>query len=74
MPQCVWVWHLYDGSAITQRDPRSVRELLSIAWRYGFRKEGAQMFVRLSSNRPWHDFANEPLLTDLFSRLQTFGL
>lgn len=74
MPQFVWFWHLYDGSVITQRDPRSVRELLSIAWRYGFRKEGAQMFVRISSNRPWHDFANEPLLTDLFSRLQTFGL
>jgi hypothetical protein len=74
MQQFVWFWHVYDGAAITQRDPRSVRELLSIAWQYGFRRDGAQLFVRVSSNRPWSDLAEEPLLTELFSHLQTFGL
>jgi hypothetical protein len=74
LTQNVWFWHLYDGAAITQRDPRSVRELLTIAWRYGFRKEGAQMFVRISSNRPWTDLADEPLLTDILGHLQSFGL
>jgi exosortase len=74
MQQFVWFWHVYDGAVITQRDPRSVRELLSIAWRYGFRKDGAQLFVRVSSNHPWSDLAEEPLLTELFSRLQTLGL
>jgi exosortase len=72
--QFVWFWHLYDGTAITQRDPRSVRELLAAACHYGFRKEGAQLFVRISSNHPWSDLANEPLLTEIFGRLQTFGL
>jgi len=57
-----------------QRDPRSVRELLAIAWRYGFRQDGVQLFVRISSNHPWSDFANEPLLTEIFGPLQTFGL
>jgi exosortase/archaeosortase family protein len=72
--QFVWFWHLYDGAAITQRDPRSVRELLAIACRYGFRKDGAQLFVRISSNRPWNDIADEPLLTEIFGRLQALGL
>jgi exosortase len=72
--QFVFFWHLYDGTAITQRDPRSVRELLAIAWRYGFRQDGVQLFVRISSNHPWSDFANEPLLTEIFGPLQTFGL
>lgn len=74
VPQFVWFWHLYNGAVITQRDPRSVRELLAIAWRYGFRKDGSQVFVRVSSNHPWRDLSDEPLLTDLFRRLQTLGL
>lgn len=72
--QFVWFWHLYDGAAITQRDPRSVPELLAIACRYGFRKDGAQLFVRISSNRPWSEIADEPLLTEIFGRLQSLGL
>ncbi len=72
--QFVFFWHLYDGTAITQRDPRSIRELLAIAWRFGFRQDGAQLFVRVSSNHPWSDYADEPLLTEIFGRLQTFGL
>ncbi len=72
-PQYVWFWHLYDGRAITQRDPRSPRELLALAWRYGFRKDGDQLFVRVSSNRPWETVASEPLLTEIFAHLRPLG-
>jgi len=73
-PQHVWFWHLYDGAPITQRDPRSPRELLALAWRYGFRKDADQLFVRVSSNRPWNAIADEPLLADIFTHLHAFGL
>ncbi len=72
--QHVWFWHLYNGTPIAQSDPRSVRELLGIAWRYGFRREGEQLFVRVSSNRPWDAIAGEPLLADVFARLRPLGL
>lgn len=73
-PQHVWFWHLYDGRPITYRDPYSAVELLRIAWRYGFRKNGDQLFVRVSSNRPLAGFAGEALLADFFARLQPLGL
>jgi exosortase len=73
-PQHVWFWHLYDRVPITQRDPRSPRELLAMAWRYGFRKDGDQLFVRVSSNRPWNTIADEPLLAEIFTHLHAFGL
>lgn len=72
--QHVWFWHLLDGVPITQRDPYSPRELLAVALRYGFRQDGAQLFVRVSSNRPWNDLAAEPLLADILARLRTVGL
>jgi len=72
--QHVWFWHLYDGAPITQRDPRSPRELLAYALRFGFRKDGDQLFVRLSSNRPWAAIADEPLVATVFANLRRFGL
>jgi len=72
--QHVWFWHLYNGAPITQTDPRSARELLKIAWRHGFQREGEQLFVRVSSNRPWEAIAGEPLVAEIFSRLQPLGL
>ena len=74
LEQYVWFWHLYDGVSITQRDPRSARELLATAWRYGFRRSGEQFFVRISSNRPWNAIGEEPLLTEIFNHLHSFGL
>ncbi|MEO6876536.1 MAG: exosortase/archaeosortase family protein [Opitutaceae bacterium] len=73
-PQNVWFWHLYDGRSITQQNPRSPKELLRLAWHYGFRHEGDQLFVRISSNLPWNDIAQEPLLENVFTRLQPLGL
>ena len=73
-PQYVWFWHLYDGRPIRYQDPYSPAELLRIAWRYGFRHDGDQMFVRLSSNRPWSQIGQEPLVAELLGRLKPFGL
>jgi len=73
-PQYVWFWHLYDGRPILYDDPYSPLALLRIALRYGFRKEGDQMFVRLSSNRPWSEIAGEQPLTEFFARTQALGL
>ena len=73
-PQHVWFWHLFDGRPIAFRDPYSAVELLRIAWRYGFRRDGDQLFVRVSSNVPWANFADEPLLAQFFARTQPLGL
>ena len=73
-PQNVWYWHLYDGRPIAQQSANSPTNLLRLAWRYGFRRDGDQLFVRVSSNRPWSDLAHEPLLDTFFSRLQPLGL
>lgn len=73
-PQNVWFWHLFDGRPITQQNPNSPAELLRLAWRYGFRHDGDQLFIRVSSNRPWAEIAREPLLETFFARLQPLGL
>jgi len=72
--QHVWFWHLYDGSPINYRDPYSVPALLELAWKYGFRSQGDQAFVRFSCNRPWTDIANEPLVGEIIHNLHQLGL
>jgi exosortase/archaeosortase family protein len=73
-PQYVWFWHLYAGRPIAYQDPYSLRKLLGIAWRYGFRHNGDQLFVRLSSNRPWPDIAGQQPVRQFLTRLQPLGL
>jgi exosortase len=72
-PQHVWFWHVYNGHVINYRDPYSVSALVELALRYGFQREGDQYFIRVSSNRPWDQLADEPLLGELFSRLRRAG-
>lgn len=72
--QNVWFWHLYDGKPIAYRNPYSARELLSSAWRYGFHRDGDQLFVRVSSNRPWSSVAQEPFIAAIFDQLRGYGL
>jgi exosortase len=72
--QQVWYWHVYDGRVINYRDPYSVPALVELALHYGFKREGEQYFVRLSSNRPWEQLANEPLLVQIFGNLSRVGL
>jgi len=72
--QQVWYWHLYNGRVIHPEGIRSPRQLLTLAFKYGFHREGEQLFVRVSSNQPWETIAAEPLLQEVFARLAPFGL
>lgn len=72
--QHVWFWHIFDGRVIDYRDPYSLSALLQIAWQYGFNRQGSQYFVRLSSNRPWADFSDDPLIRQVFTQLDRVGL
>jgi exosortase len=72
--QNVWFWHIFDGRAIDYRDPYSLPALLQIALQYGFRRQGTQYFVRISSNRSWDEIAEEPLLREILSNLDRVGL
>ena len=73
-PQHTWYWHLNGGYPIQQINALSPREVLGLAWHYGLRTSGEQLFVRVSSNQPWAKIAGEPLLANLFTRLQPLGL
>jgi exosortase len=72
--QNVWYWHLYDGQPLAHENPNSPAELLRLAWHYGFRQAGDQLFVRISSNRSWENIRHEPFIESLFARLQPLGL
>ncbi|HWA10232.1 MAG TPA: exosortase/archaeosortase family protein [Opitutaceae bacterium] len=73
-PQHVWFWHMYDHEPVPYLDPLSPRNLLNIALHYGFRRAGDQMFVRFSSNHPWPEIADEPVVREIFAQLQPLGL
>lgn len=72
--QHVWFWHVYNGRVINYQDPYSVPALLKLALRYGFQREGDQYFIRFSSNRPWDQIADDPLVRDIFAHLARAGL
>ncbi|HVT74247.1 MAG TPA: exosortase/archaeosortase family protein [Lacunisphaera sp.] len=72
--QNVWFWHIYDGRTISYQDPYSVPALLRLALRYGFRRQGDQLFIRISSNKPWPELAQEPLLRQIIEPLVPLGL
>ena len=72
--QNVWFWHIYDGRVIDYRDPYSLSALLQIALKYGFRRQGDQCFVRVSSNKSWRELAEEPLVHEVFRHLASIGL
>ena len=72
--QNVWFWHILDGRVLNYRDPYSVPALLKIALQYGFRRQGDQFFIRISSNKPWRTLADEPLVDEIMTHLATLGL
>lgn len=72
--QYVWFWHLYDRRVIESPDALSPRELLATVLRFGVRSRGEQLFVRVSSNRPWQELQNDPLVRAVFARLAEFGI
>ena len=73
-PQYVWYWHLYDGRPLVQRNVFSPVGLFRLVFSYGFKPPSDQCFVRLSCNRPWSALARDPLVTEIFRRLQPLGL
>ncbi len=73
-PRHVWFWHAYDRQVLDELDPRRPLELISSVIRYGVRSDGDQLFVRLSSNRPWDEIGDDPLFTTLFEHLREFGI
>ena len=72
--QHVWFWQVYGGRVIDVGSTRSVPALVRIALQFGFRKAGQQVFIRVSSNRPWHEFSQEPFVSEFFARARTLGL
>ncbi len=70
----VWFWHLYGGRPLVFVDPYSATRLLKIAWRFGFGRPEDQLFVRVSSNRPWQEIASLPAVRQLFGNLKPLGL
>lgn len=70
----LWEGARQGGRVINYQDPHSIPALVSSALRHGFRREGAQYFVRLSSNRPWAEIRDEPLVRELAGNLSRIGL
>ncbi len=70
----VWFWHLYGGRPLAFVDPYSAPRLLGLAWRYGFAPPEDQLFVRVSSDRPWREVASQPTLRQFFEELKPLGL
>ena len=67
--QNVWFWHILDGRVLSFRDPYSVPALLRNALQYGFRRQGDQFFVRISSNKSWRELDGEPLVREILTNL-----
>jgi exosortase len=72
--QHVWYWHLYDGTSISQINPFSAADFVKLGWNYGFRSAGEQLFVRISSNLPWNEIKDDPLMAEVFAGLAPHGL
>jgi exosortase len=70
----VWFWHLYGGKPLTFVDPYSAVRILGLVWHYGFGHSKDQLFVRVSSDRPWPEIASQPTLRQFFTNLRPMGL
>jgi exosortase len=70
----VWFWHLYGGRPIAFVDPYSAVRLLGLSLRYGVGPAEDQLFVRISSNRPWQEISMQPFIRDFFANLKPLGL
>jgi hypothetical protein len=73
-PQQVWFWQLYGGRTVDVGDPKSVRALIRIALRYGFRRGGNQAFIRISGNRSWEEISRQPFVSEFVENARSLGL
>ncbi|MEN9404495.1 MAG: hypothetical protein RL091_3198, partial [Verrucomicrobiota bacterium] len=39
-----------------------------------FSRQGSQYFIRISSNRPWNELAQDPLSAEILTQLARLGL
>jgi exosortase len=74
LSQYVWFWHLWGGRPLTYENPYSLPRLFHIAAQYGFAPSQDQLFVRVSSNRPWDEISSQPVVQSLFAALRPQGL
>jgi len=74
LTQHVWFWHAYDRHVIQEFNPRRPIELLESVLEYGVRSQGDQLFARLSSNRPWEEIRDEPVVRTILANLEAFGI
>lgn len=73
-PQTVWFWHLVAGVPMSTFDPRSWREQLRVFFEQGVRRDQAQAFVRISSNREWAELADDPLVAEVLAGFARLGV
>jgi exosortase len=70
----VWFWHLYGGHPLEFVDPYSALRLLKLSLRYGFRRPKDQLFVRISSNKPWDEVSESPVMRQFMGKMEPLGL
>jgi exosortase/archaeosortase family protein len=73
-PQFVWFWHIYGRRVIESPNALSPLDLLQSVLHFGIRSRGEQLFVRVSSNRPWAAVQDDPLVHQVFAGLAAYGL
>lgn len=73
-PQRVWFWHLVGGEPLRPFDPRSWRQQLRLFFQHGVRRDQPQAFVRISSNLPWIEIADESLVAEVLEGFARLGV
>ncbi len=73
-PQRVWFWHLVAGTPFRAFNPLSWRDQLNVFFERGVRRDEAQAFVRISTNREWSEIAGDPWLAELLKGVSELGV
>jgi len=73
-PQRVWFWHVVAGAPFRAFNPMSWRDQLNVFFERGVRRDEAQAFVRISTNREWAEIAGDPLVTEVLKGFSELGV
>jgi hypothetical protein len=65
---------LVAGEPFRAFDPLSWRDQLRVFFERGVRRDEAQAFVRISTNREWDEIAGEPLVAEILERFSELGV
>jgi len=74
LQQYVWFWHLWGGRTLSYENTYSLIRLFHLGALHGFAPSQDQLFVRVSSNRPWEEISSQPVVQSLFAALRPLGL